>query len=96
MNNETTLQLIYQYLQDQGYSQSLSTLEGESGVGYESGMFEKSHRLRHILNEHHDLTQSLLGPDPSSLDEMSFDQELVRERRAPSFVLIGNAENPGA
>ena len=78
MNNETTLQLIYQYMNAQGYSNAIKALEADSNVQYDRGSFDKPHRLRSILNEHHDLTQCLLGPDPSSLDEMSFEQELVR------------------
>jgi len=72
----------------QGYSNAIKALEADSNVQYDCGSFDKPHRLRSILNEHHDLTQCLLGPDPSSLDEMSFEQELVSSNNFLSFIFI--------
>ena len=97
MNNESTLQLIYQYCQEQGYNQALATLQKESGVEVDSGTWESSRRLRQILNEHWDLMAAMAGPDPSSLDEMTVDQGLkVQEHHAiagSAGVVVPQAHN---
>merc|ERR1712137_804260 len=97
MNNESTLQLIYQYCQEQGYTQALETLQSESGVQVDSGTWESSRRLRQILNEHWDLMAVMAGPDPSSLDEMTVDQGLkIQEHHAiagSAGVVVPQAHN---
>ena len=90
MNNGTTLQLIFQYLSEQGYSNALQSLQEDSGVSFDCTAFEKPQRLRNILAEHHDFTQSLIGLDPSSLDEMTFEQDLVRKNTQKLLITKTN------
>ena len=99
MNNEDTLQLIYQYMHEQGYEKALATLQEDSGVKEDRGLFDKNRRLRHILNEHREFQQALLGPDPSSLDEMTVDQALKIQQHQPiasaSLLSLNGAHGGG-
>lgn len=80
MNNEDTLQLIYQFLENRQFSQALSALQEESGVKYDYAVLAgKPNRLRVILNEHLELSNALLGVDPTLQNEMSSEQSLVRK-----------------
>jgi hypothetical protein len=84
MNNEQTLQLVYQYLSDQSYYNSLTALQEETGIKYESHLFEKPHQLRSILDEHQSLKLALSPLDIELANEMSAEQELV------SYFLISS------